>query len=117
MPDVLNLEDDEEIQELIWQELSECLESAVNNLVDMRIEEGTRIKEDLINRLLEVEENVNEIDKLSTGLVNEYVVKLEQRIKEILKTDIVDQNRLAQEIVIYSDKCSVEEPDKFLQVR
>ena len=31
------------------------------------------------------------------------------RIKELLKTDVVDQTRLAQEVVIYSDKCSVEE--------
>ena len=29
--------------------------------------------------------------------------------EEILKTDIVDQNRLAEEAVIFSDKCSVEE--------
>ena len=27
----------------------------------------------------------------------------------MLKTDVVDQTRLAQEIVIYSDKCSVQE--------
>ena len=43
------------------------------------------------------------------GLVEEYVVKLETRIKEILKTDVVDKERLNQEIVIYADKCSVEE--------
>ena len=45
----------------------------------------------------------------SSGLVEEYIVKLENRIKELLKTDVVDQNRLAQEIVIYSDKSSIEE--------
>ena len=46
---------------------------------------------------------------LSTGLVQEYIVKLETRIKELLKTDVIDETRLAQEVVIYSDKCSVEE--------
>ena len=30
-------------------------------------------------------------------------------IKELLKTDTVDQTRLAQEVVLYADKCSVEE--------
>ena len=38
-----------------------------------------------------------------------YVVKLEKRIKEILKSDEIDKSRLAQEVVIYADKCSVEE--------
>ena len=33
----------------------------------------------------------------------------EKRIKEILKTEDVDKSRLAQEVVIYADKCSIEE--------
>ena len=41
--------------------------------------------------------------------MEEYVVKLKERIKEILKTNVLDENRLAQEVVIYADKCSIEE--------
>ena len=37
------------------------------------------------------------------------IVKDEANNTNILKTDVVDQTRLAQEVVIYSDKCSVEE--------
>ena len=60
-------------------------------------------------RIEKISEKVNEISTYSTRLVEEYVVKLETRIKEILNTDVVDKDRLAQEIVIYADKCSVEE--------
>ncbi len=109
MPDVLNVEIEEDGLELIWSELSECLENALNNFVEMRKLEGEKIKQDLQNRLQSIEKNVDEISNLSTGLVEEYVVKLEERIKEILKVDVVDQTRLAQEIVIYSDKFSTEE--------
>ena len=75
----------------------------------MRSIEGNKIKQDLEERLKKIEEDVNKISELSTGLVEEYVVKLEERIKELLKVDVVDKDRLAQEIVIYSDKCSTEE--------
>lgn len=75
----------------------------------MRTTEGEKIKEDLKQRLDEIDENINEIFKNSTGLVEEYVVKLRKRIQEILNTDVVDETRLAQEIVIYSDKTSIEE--------
>ena len=109
MPDVLNVEEDEEMQEVIAEEIVECLNKALDNLLDMRIQEGSRIKEDLLQRIGRVEENVNKISQYSTGLVQEYIVKLEKRIKEILQTDIIDQNRLAQETVIYADKSSVEE--------
>ena len=75
----------------------------------MRKKEGKKIQEDLENRILFIEQNVNNIDNISAGLVQEYIVKLEKRINEILKNNMVDESRLAQEVVIYSDKCSVEE--------
>ena len=109
MPDVLNLEIEDDSSEAIWTELSECLENALDNFIDMRNIEGTRIKQDLEERIKIIEKNVDEISNFSTGLVEEYVVKLQGRIKEILRTDIIDENRLAQEVVIYSDKCSIEE--------
>ena len=109
MPDVLNIEVEDSASELIWQELSECLENALDNLVEMRKSEGEKIKQDLENRLQIIAKNVDEISNFSTGLVEEYIVKLEERIKEILKVDVVDQTRLAQEIVIYSDKYSIQE--------
>ncbi len=109
MPDVLNIQIAEENLETIWSEMSECLENALDNFIDMRSIEGLKIKQDLEVRLQNIEKNVDQISKLSTGLIEEYVVKLEERVKEILKTDVIDQNRLAQETVIFADKSSVEE--------
>lgn len=107
-PEVLLIENDED-EDLIWKEIQIPLVEALNSLVQMKETEGEKLKIDLQNRIERITEKIEEISKLSTGLVEEYVVKLEERIKEILKTDVVDQTRLAQEIVIYSDKCSVEE--------
>ena len=91
LPDVLNIQLDQEAEELIWNELQIVLSEAIDN------------------RILFIEQNVNNIDNISAGLVQEYIVKLEKRINEILKNNMVDESRLAQEVVIYSDKCSVEE--------
>ena len=77
--------------------------------VETKSLECQKIAEDLNGRLDIIQEKVNKIDKFSTGLIEEYVVKLEERIKQILKEQEIDQNRLAQEIVIYADKCSVQE--------
>ena len=77
--------------------------------VEMKSLECQKIAEDLNGRLDIIQEKVNKIDKFSTGLIEEYVVKLEKRVKEILKTDEIDKSRLAQEVVIYADKCSIEE--------
>lgn len=107
-PEVLVIQNVED-EEIIWKEVNTCLEEAINNFIIMRRQEGSKIKEDLKTRLSAIKQKVSKISEYSTRLVEEYVVKLETRIKEILKTDIVDKERLNQEIVIYADKCSVEE--------
>jgi len=107
-PDVLNIKNNQD-DEIIKQELLEVSQIAIDNLIEMRQVEGTKMAEDIKQRLEYIQEKVKEISKLSTGLIEEYVVKLEERLKQILKGQEIDQARLAQEVVIYADKCSVEE--------
>lgn len=109
MPEVLNLKIEEDDENVLWQELQECLNNAITGFLLMRENEGNKIKEDLEKRIELIREKIEKISEVSTGLVEEYVVKLEKRVNELLKTTVVDETRLAQEIVIYSDKCSVEE--------
>ena len=108
LPDVLNINIDQD-DDTIKQELLESVSIATDNLIEMKQTEGNKIAEDLIRRINYIEEKILKISELSTGLIEEYVVKLEERIKEILKTDIIDKSRIAQEVVIYADKTSIEE--------
>lgn len=108
-PDILitenqNLEEDE-----VWKAFEEKLNEAICTFNNMRIQEGNKLCQDILNRIDCISKNLVIISQESTGLVEKYIVKLNMRIKEILKTDIIDENRLAQEAVIFSDKCSIEE--------
>ena len=107
-PDILTIKTDEE-DEKIKNEIIQATKEATDKIVEMKSIEGQKISQDLIERIEKIENKIEEISKKSTGLIEEYVVKLEKRIKEILKTEEVDKARLAQEVVIYADKCSVEE--------
>ena len=108
-PNVLIVQENQE-DETIKNEIIEVVNKAVNNLVEMKQNEGIKIAEDLQKRLDYIQEEVNKVKEFSTGLINEYIVKLEERIKELLPNNQeIDKNRLMQEIVIYADKCSIEE--------
>lgn len=107
-PDVLTIENTED-EKLIWNELQIPLKEALNNFIEMRTVEGQKIHDDLLMRINDIQEKVNTISQNSTRLIKDYIVKLENRIKELLNTENIDENRLAMETVIYADKCSVEE--------
>lgn len=108
LPEVLNIQNTQE-DDIIEKELEKVMTNAIDNLIAMRVAEGNKIEKDLIERLDIINEKVKEISELSTGLIQEYVVKLEGRIKELLTDQDIDKNRLAQETVIYADKCSIQE--------
>ncbi len=108
IPDILTVKADED-DEKIKEEIIQTTQEAVNKIIEMKSIEGSKIEQDLLARIDNIENKIEEISKKSTGLIEEYVVKLEKRIKEILKTEEIDKSRLAQEVVIYADKCSVEE--------
>lgn len=107
-PEVLNISNDDN-EEVYWNELSVALKLAIDNFVSMREVEGNKICEDLLVRMERIKEKISKISDFSAGLVEEYIVKLNTRVKELMNTDIIDENRLAQEIVIFSDKSSIQE--------
>ena len=107
LPDVLTIKNDSDDEE-IKKEVLQTTQETVRKLMDMKDAEGEKILQDLLQRIKNIEATTLEISKLSTGLIEEYVVKLESRIKELLDTKDIDKSRIAQ-VVIYADKCSVEE--------
>ena len=107
-PDILTIKIDEE-DDKIKEEIIQVTQQATEKIIEMKNIEGNKIEQDLLTRIEKIEKKIEEISKKSTGLIEEYVVKLEKRIKEILKTQEIDKTRLAQEVVIYADKCSIEE--------
>ena len=107
-PEILKLED-EDNDELIGQEVMIALNDALGKFVSMREVEGKKLVEDIERRIYLIQEKVNEVTKFSSTLVEEYMARLQTRVNELLAPGVVDEARLMQEIVIFSDKSSIEE--------
>ena len=108
LPEILKIEDIDD-DELIARELMQALDEAIENFIKMREIEGEKLVQDIEKRIYLIQEKVNEITDFSGNIVEEYMKKLEIRVNELLKPGTVDENRLMQEIVIFSDKSSIEE--------
>lgn len=107
-PEILKIEDEQD-EELIGKELMMAVDDALGKFISMREVEGARLIEDIEKRIYSIQNKVLEITKYSSTLVEEYMEKLKTRVSELLEPSTVDENRLMQEIVIFSDKSSIEE--------
>lgn len=108
-PDILKIEKQEEDEEEIWKLLKVALENALKSLVVMRENEGIELKNNLLDRALYIENVLKVIINRAPEVVKEYKQKLESRIKELLELQNVDESRLATEVAIFADRCSVDE--------
>ncbi|CEJ74820.1 YicC-like domain-containing protein [[Clostridium] sordellii] len=109
-PDIIKCEEKEEDADLLWEMLKLALEESLKNLKEMRCEEGIKLSNDIDTRCDLLKDYIEDIEKYSYNVVNEYKEKLNSRIAEILENpSLVDENRLAQEVAIYADKCSITE--------
>ncbi len=106
MSDIIVVENDSQ-EELYWLELQEAIKVAVQNIDGARSVEGERLARDIDLRLNKISEYVELVEKSSKKLLEEYKIKLRNRINELNANDIVDENRIGIEIVLFADKSSI----------
>jgi uncharacterized protein (TIGR00255 family) len=75
----------------------------------MRIKEGMELKKSLLEKVSYIETVIDEIKLRSPEVVKEYKEKLEARIKDLLEHQTIDEGRLATEVAIFADRCSIDE--------
>ncbi len=108
-PDLMRVEKAEEDEEALRQQLSSAVDSALESLVRMRQDEGQELKKSLLEKAEYLESILKEITGRAPDVVKEYKQKLEIRIKELLEQQTIDESRLATEIAIFADRCSIDE--------
>ena len=106
MPDMIVIDNDAD-EDLYYTELSQALEMAIKNLNEARLTEGKRLADDIQSRLKVVSQYVDEVEMKSANLLEEYKTKLTNRINELKANEIMDENRLGMEIVLFADKSSI----------
>ncbi len=102
---------DEEIDEALKKFISDIIENALDNLIEMKFEEGKHLQKDILERLEIINNYVNRIDLLKEKIVEVYKKRLEKNIEKIFpdNKDLIDEKRIEFEIVLYSDKADINE--------
>ncbi len=108
-PDVIVLEEIQDDVEQIWPVLSCTVEETLAQLMKMRAAEGQRLKEDLLKRLARLVEYTESISQRAPSVILEYHDKLQARLRELAVDIEIDENRLAAELALFADRCSISE--------
>lgn len=109
MSGVLSVQRPPEDEETVWALVLPAVELAVDAFIAMRQTEGERLCEDVLGRIDAILQAVALIEERSPQTVQEYRQKLEERMKEVLSSATVEEQRLLTEAAIFADKTAVAE--------
>ena len=108
-PEVLSMEEQNADEEEIWKVLQKAVDIAAQGMAESRVREGENLKADLLEKLDDMEKNVDFIAERSPQIIAEYRQKLSDKVHELLAGAAVDENRIATEVTIFADKICVDE--------
>jgi uncharacterized protein (TIGR00255 family) len=107
---VIRSEEIDRDMDAVWPVVRDCVDEALNNLVEMRKKEGAFIALDITGRINRIEESIHLIEKESSDLLFHYQQRLKERIAALTRGLVeIDPERITQEAAFLADKSDISE--------
>jgi uncharacterized protein (TIGR00255 family) len=107
--EVIETQEMESTDEVEWSVLQKALDKGIDNLMQMRWNEGGELKKDFCTRIGIVEEKLDIIERLTKEQVPRERTRLRERIKQLVENETVDDGRLEIELALLADRLDVTE--------
>lgn len=107
--DILTVHRQAEDEEAVWEAVRTVADEALERFVRMREREGAKLREDILSRAQTILEAVAVVEERSPQTVQEHMDKVQARMRELLGTATVDEQRLLTEAALFADKIAVAE--------
>ena len=107
--DIFNIEYREIDEEKITALASGVFKKAMAEFLEMRRTEGLRLKESLNQHLDSLLNIVATVEKRSPKTLEEYRLRLRNKIEEVLADKNIDESRILTEVAVFADKVAVDE--------
>ncbi|MCL2020487.1 MAG: YicC family protein [Oscillospiraceae bacterium] len=109
MSDAFNVLKADTDEDEVWGAVSGVAADALEKFIQMRQNEGQKIKSDLLEKVALIEIKIAEIEKISPETTENYRNRLNDRMKEILENTQIDEQRILLEAAVFAEKTVVDE--------
>lgn len=107
--DIFLVEKQEEEEDKVLSEILSVVEKALEKHTAMRCQEGSAMEADLRSRAETILGLVAKVEERSPQTVREYRERLYAKMREVLESTGIDENRILSEAAIFADRIAVDE--------
>ena len=98
-----------EDRDLLKALLTDAVEEALQQVSQMRAQEGDALAQDCLARLNALRETLSAVEGRKDLVVEEYRARLHERLQELLQGSEIDENRFMQEVAYLAERSDVNE--------
>ena len=99
LPDIFNIQKTPDDEEMVWNDVYEVTNDALEKFIDMRSVEGKALGENMVEK----------VEELSPQTVENYRNRLYKKLSEVLEDKNIDDQRILTEAAVFSEKIAVDE--------
>ncbi len=108
MPDT-TVSSRDEIDAQEWLQIQKLINEAIEKTIQFRMDEGKSIEKDFKERIVAIEQLLEEIKPYEAERIENLKLRLKERLEEVVGKMNVDENRFEQELIFYMEKLDVNE--------
>ena len=109
LPDVFSVQKTPDNEEEVWNDIASVAEEALAKFVEMRRNEGEKLRDDVLSKSDNILAMVSKIEELAPMTVENYRNRLYQKLSEVLEGKDIDDQRIITEAALFAEKIAVDE--------
>ena len=107
MPDIM-IKGEEKADENEWIEIEKGVETAIDNLLQFRLDEGKKLEEDITQRVNKLSDLLLELAPFAKARIEKIKKSLTDKLSD-LESKNIEENRFEQELIYYLEKQDITE--------
>ncbi len=109
LPDLLTVEEAKLDYAALWEFIEPALRETLDQVNQMRLDEGQRLTADITMRLDKIRDAVDRIEQRSPLVTEEYAQRLSERMIQFLQEGSIEQERIIAEAALFAEKSNITE--------
>lgn len=107
--DIFNVQKVADDEEEILNDVKKVADQALEKFIEMRQTEGMSLKNDLLEKIENIENTLGKVEKAAPVTAERYREKLFAKLQEILEDKNIDEQRVITEAAIFAEKIAIDE--------
>ncbi|MBQ3567277.1 MAG: YicC family protein [Oscillospiraceae bacterium] len=107
--DIFNVQKIADDEEKIWEYVQTVAKESVEKFVSMRQTEGLSLKNDLLEKIANIETILEKVEEAAPMTAEKYRERLLAKLSEILGEKNIDEQRIITEAAIFAEKIAIDE--------